>query len=234
MVKFYIRWTRLVALFAFVATLVVTTAIYWRLTYYRVWLTSTSPSGKYTVELTGDKGRGGLVTYAVVKYNLLVDGTPLTRNRLAHYGDAMDISFELAYPEYAWVDEKALRFWSNAHRREDNLDTLLISNDTAKTIKFLRIKAWDMFFVFDIPPYSKHQLAFKHMTGSKIVTAEGEFEDGSQIDYSASFSHHKRREALVYCLTFDYDRMTGVKVGRMTQKPPFPCEMTHLTGQFNR
>ncbi|HEY0726549.1 MAG TPA: hypothetical protein VGD38_00665, partial [Pyrinomonadaceae bacterium] len=98
MVKFYIRWTRLFALFAFVATLVLTTAIYWRLTYYRVWLSSTSPSGKYTVELTGDKGRGGLVTYAVVKYNLLENGKPLTRNRLAHYGDAMDISFELAYP----------------------------------------------------------------------------------------------------------------------------------------
>ena len=218
MVKFYIKWTRLFAILAFLASLVVGTAIYWRLEYYGVWLSSTSPNGKYTVELTGDKGRGGMLIYSVVKYNLLVDGKRVTRDRLAHYGDWMDISFELAYPEHAWVDDKTLRFWSSEHRREDNLDTLLISNDTAKTIKFLRIKAWDMFFVFDIAPNTKHQLAFKHLTGSQIVTAEGEFEDGSRIDYRASFSQNKRREPQVYCLTFENDRVTGVEVGQYDPK----------------
>lgn len=85
--------------------------IHWWFAEPIVWLSSTSPNQKYTVELTGDKGRGGFLIYSVVKYNILVDGKPLTRDRLAHYGDFMDISFELAYPEHAWIDDKTLRFW---------------------------------------------------------------------------------------------------------------------------
>lgn len=220
MVKFYIRWTRLFGLLAFLLTLVGATAIYWRLTYYRVFLTSQSPTGKYTVELTGDKGRGGLVTYAVVKYNLLVDGRPVTRDRLAHYGDWMDISFELAYPEHAWIDEKTLRFW-NEHRREDKLDTLVISNNTAKRIKFLRIKAWDMFFVFDVKPNTKQKLTFTHRTESKQISAEGEFEDRALIDYGVSFPEHRRREPVGYCMTIDYAHVTINECGQYDPKTAF-------------
>ncbi|HKV36467.1 MAG TPA: hypothetical protein VJP89_19155 [Pyrinomonadaceae bacterium] len=160
---------KLIGVLVFLVTLVAGVSIYWRLAYYRVWLSSTSPNGKYTVELTGDKGRGGFLIYSVVKYNLLVDGKPLTRDRLAHYGDVMDISFEIAYPEHAWIDDKTLRFWSHRHRRDDNLDTLLITNNTAKRIKFLRIEAWDMFFVFDVQPNSTLQLAFTHRSEGKQI-----------------------------------------------------------------
>ena len=219
MAKFYIRWYRLFGLLAFLVTLVGATAIYWRLTYYRVWLSSTSPNGKYTVEMTGDKGRGGIVTYAVVKYNLLVDGKPLTRDRLAHYGDAMDISFELAYPEHAWVDEKTLRFWSNHHRREDNLDTLVIANNTAKKIKFLRLKTWDLFFVFDIQPNSKLKLDLTDKSENKHISVEGEFEDGSLIDFGANIREHGRPEPVGYCLTIDYDRVTVAGCGQDDAKP---------------
>lgn len=216
-----IRWNRLFGLLAFVVALVAGATIYWRLEYYRVWLSSPSPNGKYTVEMTGDKGRGGILTYAVVKYNLLVDGKPITRDRLAHYGDAMDISFELEYPEHAWIDERTLRFWSNEHRCEDNLDTLVIANNTAKKIRFLRIEAWDMFFVFDVQPNSELEVTFTHRTESKQISAEGEFEDGSLIDYGVSFPGHKRREPLGYCLTINYDHVSVNECGQDDPKPAF-------------
>jgi uncharacterized membrane protein len=57
----------------FLVTLVAGILIQLRFAYYRVWLSSTSPSQKYTVELTGDKGRGGFLFYSVVKYNILVN-----------------------------------------------------------------------------------------------------------------------------------------------------------------
>jgi hypothetical protein len=173
-----------------------------------VWLSSTSPNQKYTVELTGDKGRGGFLIYSTVKYNILVDGKPLTRDRLAHYGDFMDISFELAYPEHAWIDEKTLRFWSNRHRREDNLDTLLISNNTHKTVRFLRVTAWDMFFVFDVQPRAQLKLSFTHRSEGKGISVEGEFEDGSLIDYGVGFLENGSRDPLGYCMRIDYDRVT--------------------------
>ena len=200
---------KLFGVLIFLVTLVVGITVYWRSTYYRVWLSSTSPNGKYTVELTGDKGRGGFFIPSRVKYNLLVDGKQLTRDRLVHSGDAMDISFELAYPEHAWIDERTLRFWSNRHRREDQLlDTLLISNNTNKKIKFLRIKAWDMFFVFDVQPNSRLKLAFTHRSEGQGISAEGEFEDGSLIDYGVGFPENGSREPLGYCMTIEYNRLT--------------------------
>jgi hypothetical protein len=192
----------------FLVTLVAGIMIHWRFAYYRVWLSSTSPNQKYTVELTGDKGRGGFLIYSVVKYNILVNGEPLTRDRILHRGDAMDISFELAYPEHAWIDENTLRFWSNRHRREDNLDTLLISNNTDKVIGFLQLKAWDMFFVFDVQPRSQLKLSFTHRSEGKGIWVEGEFEDGSLIDYGVGFLENGSYEALGYCMTIDYDRVT--------------------------
>ena len=192
----------------FLTTLVAGTIMHWRFTYYSVWLSTTSPNQKYTVELTGDKGRGGLILYAVVKYNILVNEKLVTRDRVLHYGDAMDISFELAYPEHAWIGDNVLRFWSNRHRNEDNLDTLLISNNTNKVIRFIRIKTWDMFFVFDIQPRSTLKLGFTHRSEGKGISVEGEFEDGSLIDYSVSFRDNKSYEALGYCMTFEDHTVT--------------------------
>src|SRR5262245_2284647 len=78
-----------------------------------VWFSSSSPENSYKIELTGDKGRGGFFIPAVVKYNLIKNGHLLAENRKAHSGDAMDISFELAYPEYTWINENVMRFWRN-------------------------------------------------------------------------------------------------------------------------
>jgi hypothetical protein len=182
--------------------------IHWWFAAPVVWHSSTSPNQKYTVELTGDKGRGGFLVYSMVKYNILVDGRLVTSDRLAHQGDFMDISFEIAYPEHAWIDENILRFWSNRHRREDNLDTLLISNNTHKVIRFLRIEAWDMFFVFDVQPHSQLKLSFTHRSEGKGISVEGEFEDGSLIDYGVGFLESGSGVPLGYCMTIDYDRVT--------------------------
>ena len=192
----------------FLATLVVGVIINSRFANARVWLSTTSPNQKYTVELTGDKGRGGLLFYSTVKYNILVNGRVVTKDRVVHYGDAMDISFELAYPEHAWIDANTLRFWSNHHRREDNLDTLLVSNNTDKAVKFLRIKTWDLFFVFDLRPRSELKLPFTHRSEGKSISVEGQFEDGSLIDYSVGFLENGSRESLGYCMTIDYQTIT--------------------------
>jgi hypothetical protein len=192
----------------FLLALVVGVMVHTRLKARRPWLSSTSPNQKYTVELTGDKGRGGFLIYSEVKYNIIVDGDMVTSNRLLHYGDSMDISFELAYPENAWIDGNTLRFWSNRHRREDNLDVLLITNNTEKVIRFLRVKTWDMFFVFDIQPRSQVRLLFTHRSEGKGISVEGEFDDHSLIDYSTGFLENQSREQQKYCTTIDYDHVT--------------------------
>ena len=197
-----------VGVLIFLVTLVAGMIVHSRFKKERVWLSTTSPNYKYTVELTGDKGRGGFVFYSTVKYNLVVDRELLTKERVVHYGDAMDISFELAYPEHAWIDGNILRFWSNRHPREDNPDTLLISNRTHKVVKFLRIKTWDLFFVFDLQPRSELKILSTHRSEGQGISVEGQFEDGSLIDYGVGFLENGSRKALGYCMTIDYQTVT--------------------------
>jgi hypothetical protein len=64
------------------------------------------------------KGRGGFIIESGVRYNLIKNEQLLVKDRLAHRGDAMDISFELAYPEHG-VKENVLRFWRNPDRPQD-------------------------------------------------------------------------------------------------------------------
>lgn len=198
---------RLLGLLIFLITLVAGITIYWRFTYYRVWLSSTSPKGKHTVELTGDKGRGGFFIYSVVKYNLFADGKLLTSDRVAHYGDSMDISFELAYPNHAWTNEKTLRFWNLQHPTE--LDTLLISNNADKRIKFLLIKAsHNLYFVFDVEPHSTLNLALTHRTVGHDIWAEGEFEDGSLINYSTAYHENRSHNPAGLSMTIHCTHVT--------------------------
>ena len=84
----------------------------------------------------------------------------------------MDISFEPPYPEHAWIDE-TLRRWSNRHRREDNLDTVLISNRTDKVIRFLRIKACDMFLFSLFSRAHSLKLSLTHRSEGKGISVEG-------------------------------------------------------------
>ena len=101
-----------------------------------VWLSTSSPNKTYKVELTGDKERGGFIIPSVVGYKVIKENQVIAENLSIHSGDWMDISFELAYPEHTWISENVIRFWRNSHLPEekDKTDTLLISNDTDKTI----------------------------------------------------------------------------------------------------
>jgi hypothetical protein len=96
----------------------------------------------------------------------------------------MDISFELAYSEHAWASENVLRFWRNPHMPEekDKFDILLISNDTDKTIKYLEVKARDMFLVFELQPNSTLRLLSAHQSWSYGIWIGGE--DESNISNS--------------------------------------------------
>lgn len=171
-----------------------------------VWLSTSSPNKTYRVEMTGDKGRGGFLFMGEVRFNVIRNGQVTVKNAYAHSGDFMDISFELAYPEHAWVSENIMRFWPNPHLPEEKekSDTLLISNDTGNAIKYLRIKLKDMFLVFDMQPHSTLKLSSTHQSWSSGVWVEGEFEDGQHIDYGAGFPHHNKvNEPLRYCVSIN-------------------------------
>ncbi len=199
------RYTIVIGCAVFLLTLIAGVLIYWRFGYYVVWLSSTSPNQKYTVEMTGDKGSGGILISSAVKYNILINGERITSDRLVHSGDAMDISFELAYPNHSWINENTLLFWSDRHRRQDNLDSLLLSNTSDKSIRYLRLKTGDdLFFVFDVQPQSQARVLFTHRSAGKSISVEGAFENGSTFDYAVSFRENGTKEPQGYCMRIEH------------------------------
>jgi hypothetical protein len=174
-----------------------------------VWLSSSSPNHTYAVDLTGDKGRGGFIIDSVVKYRLSKNGNVFVKDRVAHRGDWLDISFELAYPEHAWIRENVMRFWRKPDRlEEDRSDALLISSDASQAVRYLRIKTKDMFFIFDIKPRSTSRLSFTHQSEGNYFWCEGEFIDGRRFEYAANFLESKASDPLGYCIVIHDNRLT--------------------------
>jgi hypothetical protein len=167
-----------------------------------VWLSTSSPNKTYTVELTGDKGRGGFIFDSTVRFNVIRNGQPLVKDVHAHSGDFMDISFELAYPENVWVNENVIRFWRTSDVIEHQADTLLILNNTDKVIRYLKINAKDMFLVFDMQPHSSLRLSTSHQSWLGWIACEGEFVDGQPISWDGvNFFHQdKLNVPLQYCV----------------------------------
>ena len=200
---------------ALVVTLVVTLAagiIVHRLLFKSpVWLSTSSPNKTFTVELTGAKGRGGIIFYSTVRFNVIRNGQTLVKDAHAHSGDFMDISFELAYPEHAWLDENVIRFWRNQDTPQQKSDAILISNDTDKVIRYLKINANDMFLVFDMQPHSSLRLSASHQSWLSWIACEGEFMDGQSISQNGVnfFHQNKLKIPLQYCVSIND---TGLKI----------------------
>jgi hypothetical protein len=192
-----------------VAVTLVGIIAHWWFTEPVVWLSSSSPNHTYKVELTGDKGRGGFFIPAVVKYTLIKNGHLLAKNRKAHSGDAMDISFELAYPEYTWINENVMRFWRKTSEVIDNRsNTIRISNVANKAVKYMFLKTKDMFFIFDIQPHSTLRLSFTRQSEGTGIWCEGEFDDRSRFEYGAGYPESKMSEQSAYCMTIHDDQIT--------------------------
>jgi hypothetical protein len=171
-----------------------------------VWLSTSSPSKAYTVELTGDKGRGGFLIHNVVRFNAIKNGHLLVKDGFVHSGDSFDISFELRFPEHAWLSENVLRFWSNPNYPvRAKPDLLMVSNTTDKRIEYLQIyaDAYDMFLVFDVQPHSTVTLSFSHQSERPRFNCVGEFQDGSPVIYERAFTETKLDSPLRYCLSID-------------------------------
>ena len=145
-----------------------------------------------------------------VRFNVIRNGQTVVKDAYAHSGDAMDISFELAYPEHAWIDENVLRFWRNPDRAEQSgADTLLIWNQTGKAIRYLKVNSKDMYLVFDVQPNSTLKLFPSHQPWQSWLDCKGEFEDGQRIQCNGvNFSHNdKLNPPLKYCVSIKYDRV---------------------------
>lgn len=167
-------------------------------------LTTSSPNKTYTVELTGNKSAPSVpgVDHEA-RFNLFKNGQPIVKNGYVDEYDWFDSDFAGMYPEHKWLNESVLRFGSNVSNSEKSSDSLVVSNKTNKTIKYLRIVAGGMLFIFEMPPDSKSKFSVPYLGDLPWVTGEGEFTDGQKVKANGvNFQNkEKLKDSLRYCIS---------------------------------
>ena len=176
---------RLATLGTFVGAIVLSIFAFKTIGHMPVIYTTVSPDKTYAVLLRGKEFRPRLpIIEHSVYFDLYRNGEQVARGQELHSGDWFDAAFRDFYPGYVWVNSSTLMF----HRRkvhDDAFDTLNITNNTSKSIKFLQVQAIDMFLLFDLKPQARVSLSASPQTWFSWVTAKGEFEDGTTIRYNA-------------------------------------------------
>ena len=194
----------LVALTSVVLLLTLVGIMLQRFRQRHVWLSTSSPNGTYTMQLTGNKSRPIKPIWDnAACFDLFKDGQPIVwEAKLDSYG-WLDPSFAEEHPEHRWDSESILRFGKNLSNSEMKLDELTVSNTTGKPLRYLRITSYDELFVFDVPPGSKLTLRVARPPSDQSwVGVEGMFVDGEMIPYDGvNFllpSNHTAQ--LTYCV----------------------------------
>ena len=178
-----------------------------------VFLSTTSPDKTYTVELAGSKSSPRLPLYDhFTNFNLFKNNRPLVKNARVMTYDWFDSGFGELYSEYVWASDSVLRFGSDVSASEKSPDFLTVLNRTNKNIKYLRITAGDMLFIFEPPPDSTNKYPVPYLGDLPWVSAEGEFADGQPINLNGvNFLNEDKlgKPSLRYCVSVTDD---GVKI----------------------
>lgn len=154
-------------------------------------LTTHSPKATYTVNLVGQKERPLFFTNEV-RFNVLKDGNAFWSDQYLHSGDSFDISFEVGYPDYQWLDENILHFY----REEDFTESkpeIAITNNTNKVIMYMKLESQDKFLIFDMQPNSEIALRISSPKGDYPgLKIQGKFSDEQSFREEAVFKLNKK------------------------------------------
>lgn len=201
------RWRTFV--FIAIAAIALAFALYKIVAEPPVFFTTHSPTGMYTVFLSGQKERPALFTVEV-RFDVLKDGNRFWTDQYLHSGDAMDLSFELGYPDYRWVGDNILQFYNEENFDKGRPQAIFLANRSKQTIKHLKLQAWDKFLIFDVQPGDEVRLSASPLKGGyPWVSIEGEFYDGQRFKENAVFRLTTVDQSPSYNVLFTDD---GLKV----------------------
>lgn len=170
-------------------------------------LTTASPERTYTVTLKGQKSRPLFFT-ATIRFDVLKNGTSMLSDKYLYSADGLDFPFESSYPNHRWINEQSLQFYREEALRAP--DTIVVANNTGKTIKYAKIDSIDILIFFEMQPGFKISIPTSQTTGgSKWLSVEGEFSDGTNIsEFGADFNVNNGREPETFYVDLRAGRTT--------------------------
>src|SRR5687767_377213 len=167
-----------------------------------VFTSTTSPQNTYTVNLKGAKGRPLLIPYWV-HADVYKMGEPYVADVFLHEAwDALDLSFELGFPEIRWPANNVVEFYRPQYF-EDGNDIFIVQNRSGKPLKSLFVHAVSTFLVVDMRPAASLSLkAPKARSDWQWIVLEGLHNDGTKIPrHDKSFRQRRQKESCTYLLS---------------------------------
>lgn len=170
-----------------------------------------SPAGTYRVELYGHPQRPYWFTSEVGSV-VRKEGEIFWPYRTLHSGDAMDISFELRWPNYRWVQDNILQLYSKEELSDPRRQEIMVVNDSDQVIPRLLIFCTDKFLVFDFQPASNLQLSCSPPKGDSQGVYVSVERTNRKIEGSAVFDVKGLTDALSYTINVGVDEIAIRKV----------------------
>lgn len=163
---------------------------------YSTFLITSSPDATYRVELTGQKERPIWLTVEV-RAKAFKNDELLWEDEYLHSGDAFDNSFEGAFPDHRWTTENILQFYRQENFNFGRPHLIMITNDTNRSIKHLKVESEDKFLLFDLQPKSETTLsASPPKSYYPGVRLSGQFYEGRNFKEEAVFNIESLKDSL--------------------------------------
>lgn len=159
-------------------------------------LKTVSPSENYEVILTGQKKRP--VLFGEVFLSVKNEGKDVVSQLVIHSGDFFDISFELGYPDYKWIDNQIIQFYK--HRSDGNLFEIKynIQNRSSETITYAFISSSAKTIVLTINGYETKSFREKVRLEDQVwVCLEAKFVGGRKIKNCEFYETNKTIDILI-------------------------------------
>lgn len=172
----------------------------------KVFLTTKAPDEVFTVEMTGNPHAPKFpIGEHEVRFNLLKNSLLIVQGAYVDEFDSMDSDFAGMYPKHKWIGNNVVRFGVDLDMSEESPDLITISNNTDQTIKYLKIVAGDLLFVFEMSPRSKTRVKVPHNDWISWVWGEVELSNGNKLKGNGANFFHRGwlSEPLRYCLSVD-------------------------------
>jgi len=150
-----------------------------------IFLTIFSPAKKYEVFLKGQKSRPIFFT-TEVHFDVVRDGRMFVSDKFLSSADSEDLPFEFRYPNQRWINEQSLQFFREEHSPDSAKDTVVVLNNTSRTINYLKIASNDIVLIFEMEPGFKGTIVTSRPKADlKWFDVSGEFSDGTSLKGAA-------------------------------------------------
>lgn len=153
-------------------------------------LISTSPGGTYTVRVggNGDMPLMPIIGTNHVEIEVLKEGSKYFSNEPFHAGGFLDATFNGAYPDHEWIDDRIIRFYSSREYDSNRVLNIEIKNSAKTGIVFMKLYCTDKFLFLDIASESNHGIQCSGPKGDRgSLYVEGEFSGGNRFKNGFSF-----------------------------------------------